>query len=110
MCGARGMRSSGVERPACPSEHRSLLVEIDEARKKGLANEDRSDKIFCKLLYVKKKRLVGEHVYRLYSFCFFSVWRSRPNWISRSISSGYGIPVAAHILGYMLIEVKPGRC
>ena len=31
------MRSSGVERPACPYKHRSLLSEIDEDRKKGLA-------------------------------------------------------------------------
>jgi hypothetical protein len=31
------MRSSGVERPACPYKHRSLLNEIDEAREKGLA-------------------------------------------------------------------------
>lgn len=41
MCGARGMRSSGVERPACPYEHRSLLVEIDDDRAEGLAvNKD----------------------------------------------------------------------
>ena len=31
------MRSSGVERPACPSEHRSLLVWIDADTEKGLA-------------------------------------------------------------------------
>ena len=31
-----------------------------------------------------------------------------PSWISRSISSGYSMPLAAQSLGYMLMEVKPG--
>ena len=46
--------------------------------------------------------------YRLYWFFFLSAWRSSPNWIRRSISSGYGTPDAAHSLGYMLIDVNPG--
>src|SRR5712691_2789395 len=46
--------------------------------------------------------------YRLYWFFRLSSCRSRPNWISRSISSGYDIPEAAHSLGYMLMAVKPG--
>lgn len=35
-------------------------------------------------------------------------YRSRASSISRSTSSGYDTPLAAHSLGYMLMEVKPG--
>src|SRR5664279_2012534 len=60
------------------------------------------------LLETRNLKLETVFPYRLYWFCFFSAWRSNPNRMSRSISSAYGTPVAAHSLGYMLIEVNPG--
>ena len=106
--------SSGEEAFACPLQHRSLqghrrgmweTVSAPYAPKTVILSQDRennpgSSRRTC-ICFPSRP-------YRLYWFCFFSAWRSSPNWMSRSISSGYVKPLAAHNLGYMLIEVNPG--
>jgi len=46
--------------------------------------------------------------YRVNRVAFFRSWRSSANSISRSISAANPMPLASHILGYMLMEVNPG--
>src|SRR5437762_5426921 len=46
--------------------------------------------------------------YRVKRVAFFAAWRSSASSMRRSISLGIGRPLCSHILGYMLIEVKPG--
>ena len=49
-----------------------------------------------------------EFVYRVNLVAFFRLWRSSASPIRRSIRSAKAMPLCSHILGYMLIEVKPG--